>query len=351
MDAFFASVEQRDFPELKGKAIVVGGSKNRGVVAAASYEARKFGVKSAMSSRLALKKCPHLIFRKTRFEAYKKVSQQIHEIFQQYTDIIEPLSLDEAYLDVTENKKGIKSATVIAQQIRKDIKKQTLLTASAGISSNKFVAKIASDVNKPDGYCLVPPAEIEQFLEVLPISKFHGIGKVTAKKLNSFGTIVGRDLKKMTLEFLIQNFGKQGQHFHQIVRGIDHRKVNPHRMRKSVGTEDTFDKDLYLPQDLSLKLSQICQRLSHRLDKSPKKAKTLTLKVKFSDFTQITRSHTIPSDSGICFESLFQIQQTADRLLGEVEIPKTGIRLLGVSVSNFLLEDKVNAPTQLTLNF
>ncbi|MFT6748083.1 MAG: DNA polymerase-4, partial [Glaciecola sp.] len=231
MDAFFASVEQRDFPELKGKPVAVGGSKDRGVVAAASYEARKFGVRSAMSSRLAAKKCPELIFQKPRFDAYKEVSNKIHEIFKEYTDLIEPLSIDEAYLDVTENIKEIKSATIIANEIRKSIFEKTGLTASAGISSNKFVAKIASDVNKPNGYCLIHPDEVESFIESLPISKFYGIGKVTAKKMNSLGIIMGKDLKRLSLEFLVQNFGKYGRHYYQISRGIDNRKVNPHRIR------------------------------------------------------------------------------------------------------------------------
>jgi len=351
MDAFFASVEQRDFPELKGLPVAVGGNKDRGVVAAASYEARKFGVRSAMSSRVAAKRCPDLIFQNARFDAYKEVSFQIHEIFKEYTNLIEPLSLDEAFLDVTENKKGIKSATVIANQIRASILSKTKLTASAGISSNKFVAKIASDINKPDGYCLIHPDDIESFIEKLPISKFHGIGKVTGKKLNSLGIIIGKDLKRLSIEFLSQNFGKQGKHYYNISRGIDDRIVNPNRIRKSIGAEQTFEKDLYLGADLELKVKGIANRVHRRLEKSGKKAKSLTLKIKFSDFTQITRSYTLPPSSSFPFyETEEQIIRQSLRLLSQVDVPKTGLRLMGLSLSNFSEESKIIS-RQLTIEF
>lgn len=351
MDAFFASVEQRDFPELKGKPIVVGGSKDRGVVAAASYEARKFGVRSAMSSRIAAKKCPDLIFRNSRFDAYKEASNQIHEIFREYTDLIEPLSLDEAYLDVTENKKGITSATVIANEIRAMILEKTNLTASAGISSNKFIAKIASDINKPNGYCLIHPNDIEPFIEKLPITKFHGIGKVTSKKMNSLGIIVGKDLKRLSLEFLTQNFGKHGKHYYNISRGIDHRNVNPNKVRKSIGAEQTFPKDLHLSRDLEEKVKLVVSRVYMRLEKSNKKAKTLTLKIKFSDFSQITRSFTLlPSSPFPFFEMERQILNQALELLEQLNIPKSGVRLLGISLSNFSDESKIIC-RQLTIDF
>jgi len=351
MDAFFASVEQRDFPELQGLPVAVGGSKDRGVVAAASYEARKFGVKSAMSSRIAAKKCPDLIFQPARFDAYKEVSNQIHEIFKEYTDLIEPLSLDEAYLDVTENKKGIKSATVIANEIRASIFEKTGLTASAGISSNKFVAKIASDINKPNGYCLVHPKDIESFIESLPISKFHGIGKVTGKKLNSLGIIIGKDLKRLSVEFLMQNYGKKGKHYYNISRGIDHRIVNPNRIRKSIGAENTFESDLYLDKDLKKKVKGITERVHARLEKSGKKAKSLTLKIKFADFTQITRSYTLPPSSPFPFyETKDQILKQSLLLLSQMEIPKSGVRLMGISLSNFNDESKIISK-QLTIEF
>ncbi len=348
MDAFFASLEQRDFPELKGKPVAVGGNKDRGVVAAASYEARKFGVRSAMSSRLAFKKCPNIIFCKPRFEVYKEVSTIIHSIFSEYTDLIEPLSLDEAYLDVSENKKGIKSATVVAKQIRAEIFAATGLTASAGISSNKFVAKIASDINKPNGYCLVHPSKIEKFIENLPVSKFYGVGKVTCKKMNSLGIIFGNDLKKLSLEFLTQNFGKLGRHYFNISRGIDNRQVNPSRIRKSIGGENTFNKDLYLDKDLQNKIETISKRVFERLNKSGAKPKTITLKVKFSDFTQITRSYTDPN---FTFTEEKQILNAAQKLLILVEIPKTGIRLLGISLSNFEIVEVKKVAKQLTIDF
>jgi len=244
MDAFFASVEQLDNPDLRGKAVAVGGGTERGVVAAAGYEARKFGVFSAMSGALAKKKCPHLIFVKPRFERYKEISKKIKAIFHEYTNLVEPLSLDEAYLDVTKNKKGNPSATLLASEIRKRIYDELGLRASAGISINKFVAKVASDINKPNGQKTIPPEEVEEFLEVLPIEKFYGIGKVTAAKMYNLGVFNGKDLKSKSLIFLTDNFKKAGTHYYNIVRGIQKSEVKPNRIRKSVAAEHTFSKNL-----------------------------------------------------------------------------------------------------------
>lgn len=351
MDAFFASVEQRDFPELKGKPIAVGGSKERGVVAAASYEARKFGVKSAMSSKIAFQKCPSLIFQPVRFEVYKEVSKKIQTIFREYTDLVEPLSLDEAYLDVTENKKGIESATEIANEIRERIWKECHLTASAGISCNKFVAKMASDINKPNGFCVIKPKQIEAFLMSLPISKFYGIGKVTSTKLNQFGIYFGSDLKKLSLPFLEQHFGKSGKYYFEIIRGIDNRIVNPNRIRKSVGAETTFENDLKLDDIDEIKriLEKTCDIVWKRITKNNKQAKTITLKIKYADFNQITRSNTLV---GQLFTSKNQVQKTAYSLLENIDITDIGIRLLGVTLSNFSKKEiKKKQAVQLTLDF
>ena len=285
MDAFYASVEQHDNPELKGKPVAVGGSRERGVVAAASYEARKFGVRSAMPSAIAYQKCPEIVFVHPRFDRYKEVSNQIHTIFHEYTDLIEPLSLDEAYLDVTHNKKGIPSATLIAKDIRTRVKEETGLTASAGISVNKFIAKIASDYNKPDGITLVGPEKVDIFLEQLEIEKFYGVGKVTAEKMRVMGINTGKDLKAWTKDDLINHFGKPGGFYYEIVRGNDNRPVNPNRIRKSLGAENTFDYDLEELVDMKLALEPIAKTVMRRLDKANTYGKTLTLKVKFKDFT------------------------------------------------------------------
>ncbi|MGO3240603.1 MAG: DNA polymerase IV [Sphingobacteriaceae bacterium] len=332
MDAFYASVEQRDFPELRGKSLAVGGSPDgRGVVAAASYEARKFGVRSAMSSRSALQRCPDLIFVRPRFEVYREVSQAIRSIFSRYTDLIEPLSLDEAYLDVTEDKLSIGSAIEIARAIKSTILDELNLTASAGVSVNKFVAKIASDYEKPNGLTFIGPSKVISFLEALPIEKFHGVGQVTAKKMNQMGIFRGVDLKRFSQTELSQHFGKSGKFFYQIVRGIDDRPVRTNRERKSVGVEDTFETDLYELHDLHTEIDRLCRKLVQRLESTGKRGKTLTLKVKFSDFSQVTRSMTVP-DLSTDFDPLVALFR---QLLDKVDIQERKIRLLGVTLSNF----------------
>lgn len=335
MDAFYASVEQMDNPELKGKPLAVGGSEKRGVVAAASYEARKFGVYSAMSGELARKKCPHLVFVKPRFKRYKEISTKIRVIFKEYTDQIEPLSLDEAYLDVTINKKEISSATAIAKEIREKIYKKVGLTASAGISINKFVAKIASDINKPNGQKTILPNEVIGFLEKLPIEKFYGIGKITAVKMYNLGIFTGADLKEKSEDFLMKHFKKSGQHYYKIVRGIHHGKVNPHRIQKSVATEHTFTNNLTSEVFMIEKLEIIAQEIENRLKKSKVTGKTITLKIKYSDFTQQTRSKTLP----YFIKEKFIILETVKDLLYQEKI-KNSVRLLGVSVTNLNINTK-----------
>lgn len=350
MDAFFASVAQLDNPELKGKAIAVGGSSDRGVIAAASYEARKFGVKSAMASSIAARRCPHLIFVKHDFARYKELSLQIREIFYEYTDLVEPLSLDEAFLDVTENKKGLKSATLIAKEIRKQILEKTGLTASAGISINKFTAKIASDINKPNGQKTITPEEIEPFLEQLPISKFFGVGKVTAEKMKKTGIFYGKDLKSKSEKFLSERFGKAGRHYHRIVRGIHLTPVKPHRQRKSVGIENTYSEDLETPEDCIPKLEELSIGLTNRLLKSNFKGRTITLKIKYSDFKTQTRSYTPEEVIDFNQSSLLDLGK---ELLNKESL-RTSVRLLGLSISNEIRKEKVTekkAIHQLTLNF
>jgi len=347
MDAFFASVEQRDNPELKGKAIVVGGLGNRGVVAAASYEARKYGVYSAMPAKTAKRKCPFLIFVKPRFEAYKQVSNQIRQIFFEYTDLVEPLSLDEAYLDVTTHKKGKPSATLIAKEIKQRIKDETGLTASAGISINKFLAKIASDYNKPDGLFLIKPDEAEAFVEELPIEKFFGIGKVTAQKMHHLGVANGKDLKKLSEYDLIRKFGKQGSYYYHIARATDNRAVKPNRLRKSVGAENTFEYDIEDTDEMKQQLLSIAQTLIKRIDKSKSYGKTLTLKIKFADFKQITRSKTANHEIND-FEQLWGLSsETFDK----VDFADKKVRLLGLSVSNLQYDNIIGQPVQLTFDF
>ena len=284
MDAFYASVEQRDFPELRGKPVAVGGSASRGVVASCSYEARKFGVRSAMPSITAKRQCPDLIFTKHRFDVYREVSQQIRAIFHEFTELVEPLSLDEAYLDVTENKKGINSGTIIANQIRKRILEETQLTASAGVSFNKFLAKTASDVNKPNGICVITPDDAISFLEELKIERFYGVGKVTAKKMNAFRIFNGADLKKWTEIDLVTRFGKAGRHYYRIVRADDSREVNPHRIRKSIGAERTFSEDLQTVAEMKERLLDISEivllaKLEYKASKHPYPSPTLYLKL------------------------------------------------------------------------
>lgn len=335
MDAFYASVEQLDNPELKGKPIAVGGSSKRGVVAAASYEARKFGVRSAMSSVLAKRKCPELIFVKARFDRYKEISNSIRTIFFEYTDLVEPLSLDEAYLDVTHNKKGNPSATLIAQEIRQRIFDDTGLTASAGISINKFIAKVASDMNKPNGQKTINPEEVIQFLEDLEIRKFYGVGKVTAEKMYKLGIFTGKDLKQKTLEFLDSNFGKSGSHYYHVVRGVHTSEVKPHRIPKSVGAERTFSENLSSEIFMLEKLEHIANELDRRLKKSNLAGKTITLKIKYSDFTLQTRSKTLP----YFIADKVLILEMAKELLYQEQL-QNSVRLLGISLANLNTENK-----------
>lgn len=333
MDAFYASIEQRDNHEYLGKPIAVGGSPEGrgGVVATASYEARKFGVRSAMPSKQALQLCPDIIFVRPRFDVYKNVSQNIREIFQRFTDLIEPLSLDEAYLDVTDDKQGIGSALEIATRIRQCIKDELQLTASAGVSVNKFVAKIASDINKPDGLTFIGPSKIESFMEALPVEKFFGVGKVTAGKMKGMGLHTGADMKKLTEGDLIKNFGKSGKFFFRIVRGIDDREVQPHRETKSIGAEDTFPYDLTTPEEMHDALLKITKTVYDRILRKGLKGRTITLKIKYHDFKQVTRSHSLAGGT----EDRATIFNTARELLSATDLQNKKIRLLGISLSNF----------------
>lgn len=330
MDAFYASVEQRDNPALRGKPIAVGWDSNRGVLTTASYEARKFGVGSAMSSIIAKRRCPELIFIPPDFEKYKKISLQIREVFYEYTDLVEPLSLDEAYLDVTQNKKGIPSATLIAKEIRQHIKEKTGLTASAGISYNKFLAKIASDLNKPDGQKTIAPEEALSFLEELDIRKFHGVGKVTTQKMYRLGIFTGRDLKSKTAAFLTAHFGKSGTHYYHIVRGADPSPVKAHRTPKSLSAESTFEENISSEVFLIDQIDHIAAAVENRLKKGNIAGKTVTLKLKYSNFTLQTRSKTLP----YYIRSKHLITEITKELLFQEKI-RESVRLLGISVSNF----------------
>ncbi|MBB6681767.1 DNA polymerase IV [Aequorivita sp. 609] len=329
MDAFYASVEQLDNPELRGKAIAVGGSSERGVVSAASYEARKFGVRSAMSSVAAKKLCPELIFVNTNFDRYKEVSKQIRKIFFEYTDLVEPLSLDEAYLDVTENKKGNPSATMIATEIRQKIKDKTGLNASAGISVNKFVAKIASDINKPNGQKTISPEEVIPFLETLDVKKFYGVGKVTKEKMYRLGIFTGMDLKNQSLEYLNEHFGKSGQHYYNVVRGIHNSIVKPTRKQKSLAAEHTFSENISSEIFMMERLEEIATEVEGRMLKRKLAGKTITLKIKYSDFTLQTRSKTVP----LFISSKELILEVVKELLFQEKM-KESVRLLGISISN-----------------
>ncbi|MET3126919.1 DNA polymerase-4 [Arcicella rosea] len=346
MDAFYASVEQRDNPALRGKPVAVGGSRERGVVAAASYEARKFGVRSAMSSMMAARKCPNLIFVKPRFESYKTASRQIREIFAEYTHLIEPLSLDEAYLDVTENLKGIASATAIAKEIKEKIKERTQLTASAGVSYNKFLAKLASDYKKPDGLFVIKPNQGEKFVEDLEVYRFHGIGKVTAEKMNKMNIFTGLDLRQYDESVLTKHFGKAGKYYYNIARAIDFRPVNTERIRKSVGSENTFWRDLETRVELEAGLKPIIDDVWKYCDRTQVYGRTVHLKVKFKDFQIITRSRTTLSP---IFDSSFFEKIAFDLLEQLYPIPK-GVRLLGISLSNLESADDMIGK-QLTLEF
>jgi len=335
MDAFFASVEQLDNPELRGKPVAVGGSGERSVVAAASYEARKYGVRSAMPSVIAKKLCPELIFVRHNFSRYTEVSAQIISIFSGYTDLIEPLSLDEAFLDVTNDKQGIGSATVIAKKIRQEIKTVTGLTASAGISVNKFLAKIASDINKPDGMFVIKPEDAEKFIEGLTVEKFYGIGKVTSQKMHKLGIHSGADLKKWDMVSLVRNFGKAGTFFYDIARGIDDRPVEPDQERKSVGTELTYEKDLTTRFEIIAELYNLEKELMERMEHAGSAGRTITLKIKFSDFRQITRSKTLQN----YIRDFDTLHKTVTEIRKSLKLEGTKIRLLGVSISNLETDD------------
>ena len=333
MDAFYASIEQRDHPEYRDKPIAVGGSPEGrgGVVATASYEARKFGIRSAMPSKQALQLCAHVIFVRPRFEVYKDVSRKIREIFRRYTDLIEPLSLDEAYLDVTHDKKDIGSAIEIARQIKLAIREELHLTASAGVSINKFIAKIASDLQKPDGLTFIGPSSVEAFMEQLPVEKFHGVGRVTAEKMKGMNLHTGADLKRLQEAELIRLFGKTGKFYYNIVRGIDNRSVEPHRETKSLSAEDTFPYDLTALDEMNSALDTIATVVHERLTKYNLKGRTITLKIKYGNFRQITRRLSLPAvtnDMGI-------IQAAAKQLLASTDWQSQGIRLFGIGVSNF----------------
>jgi len=333
MDAFYASVEQMDNPELKGKPIAVGGSEKRGVVSAASYEARKFGVKSAMSGIQAKRNCPDLIFVRPRFERYHEISKKIRAIFYDYTDLVEPLSLDEAYLDVTTNKKGNPSASLIAKEIRERIFKEVGLTASAGISINKFIAKVASDYNKPNGQKTVNPEDVIEFLEQLDIRKFYGVGKVTADRMYQLGIFTGNDLKSKTIDYLEEHFGKSGTYYYYVVRGIHNSEVKPNRIRKSLAAEHTFNENLTSEIFMLEKLERIAEEVAQRLKKSKTAGKTVTLKIKYSDFTLQTRSKTLLyfiNDKSLIFDTI--------RDLLYQEKLSNSVRLLGISISNLNTE-------------
>jgi DNA polymerase IV len=348
MDAFFASVEQRDEPKYRGKPLAVGGSPDqRGVVAAASYEAREYGIHSAMPSRTALQKCPHLIFVRPRFDVYKEISDKIREIFHRFTDLVEPLSLDEAYLDVTENKLGMPSATLIAKEIKKNILEETQLTASAGVSINKFLAKTASAVNKPNGLFLITPDQAESFVEKLAIEKFYGIGQVTAEKMHNAGVFTGADLKRWSEPDLIKRFGKVGSFYFNIVRGQDDRPVVPNRIRKSLGAEESYAEDLVERHSIIEALQEIAETLKRRIDNSETSGRTLTLKVKYGDYQQVTRSRTVSAS----IQTVDEIMKLALELLDSTEIEQRHVRLLGLALSNLDCEREDAEYVQLLIDF
>lgn len=346
MDAFYASVEQLDNPELRGKPVAVGGNEIRGVVSAASYEARKFGVRSAMSGYLAKQKCPNLIFVKPRYGRYQEISIKVRAIFYEYTDLVEPLSLDEAYLDVTENKKGNPSASLIAKEIRDRIYDELELRASAGISINKFIAKVASDINKPNGQKTINPEEVVSFLEELSVNKFYGVGKVTAAKMHNLGIFTGMDLKKRSLEELTKLFGKSGQFYYNIVRGIHKSKVKPDRIRKSIAAERTFSENISSEIFMLERLGKIAEELERRMVKSDTKGKTITLKIKYSDFTQQTRSKTVNH----FLQKQEEFMPVVKELLYQEKL-QNSVRLLGISFGNLDTEKKEPVWVQLKLEF
>jgi DNA polymerase-4 len=345
MDAFYASVEQRDNPALRGKPVAVGGSRERGVVAAASYEARAFGVKSAMASAVARRRCAQLIFVPPRFDVYREVSRQIRAIFEEFTDLIEPLSLDEAYLDVTSNHPGIDSATEIARQIRARIQAETGLTASAGVSYNKFIAKLASDHNKPDGLCVVRPARGLEFIAPLPIARFHGIGPVTAKRMEKLGIHTGADLRRCSREFLGQQFGKSGDYYYLAARAVDHRPVRADRIRKSIGSENTFFRDLTAHDDLVAALAESSEAVARHAERTHNAGRTVSIKLRYADFRTLTRARTVP----IPVSGADQILEIALSLLSPLEPVELGVRLLGVTLSHLGGDEPVVTAEQLAL--
>ncbi|MDA3904081.1 MAG: DNA polymerase IV [Desulfuromusa sp.] len=348
MDAFYAAVERRDNPQLRGKPVVVGGNPDsRGVVATCSYEARRFGIHSAMSCARAYRLCPQVIFVRPHFEAYQKVSQQIREIFLQYTDLVEPLSLDEAFLDVTSNKPNIQSATWIAQEVRQKIKQKTNLTASAGVSYNKFLAKIASDVNKPDGLTVVTPEQAEQFIAKLPIRRFHGVGRVTEKKMQNMGILTGADLREHSLEELNKYFGKAGKYYFNIARGIDLRPVMPNRLRKSIGKETTLSEDSADLGQMLTVIGELAQKVAALVQAKQTSGLTLTLKVKYADFEIVTRS--ISCDHPI--ETAEEILSLAERLLSKTRAEEKSVRLLGVTISSLTTNISAEEVLQMELPF
>lgn len=346
MDAFYASVEQRDDPALRGRPVAVGGSRARGVVAAASYEARRFGVRSAMPSATALRKCPELIFVRPRFDVYKSVSRQIRAIFEDYTPLIEPLSLDEAYLDVTVNRKNMASATRIAEEIRARIKAETQLTASAGVSYNKFLAKLASDHRKPDGLFVIRPEEGPDFVAPLPVGRFHGIGPVTAAKMNRLGIVTGADLRRQSKAFLQEHFGKAGHYYHLIAHAIDHRAVTPDRPRKSIGSETTFATDLSDYEALRAAIEPAVESVWSHCQRTGLSARTVTLKVKYADFQQITRSRTAPGP----LTAKAALDRISTELLSSIFPLAKPVRLAGISLSNLEAPVEAAAQQQLALD-
>ncbi|WP_296594115.1 DNA polymerase IV [Methylophaga sp.] len=349
MDAFYASVEQRDFPELKGKPLIVGGQPDsRGVVAACSYEARKFGIHSAMASSRAYRLCPEAIFVRPRFDAYKEVSNQIREIFWRYASEVEPLSLDEAYLDVTYTESFNGSATLIAKAIKSEILAETGLIASAGVSYNKFLAKIASDMDKPDGLYLIRPEQGQEFVNKLPIGKFHGIGPATEAKMKNLGIHTGNDLRQKTLAELTERFGKSGQYYYNIARAIDERPVRSQRIRKSLGKETTFAEDILSVTELTNILLGLAEQVVESLSKHNMQGRTVTVKVKYADFQQVTRAQTL--DHSISFADL---QEWLPKLLARTEAGHKPVRLVGLSLSGFelpVVDDKGQAQLDLVLN-
>ena len=346
MDAFYASVEQRDYPELRGKPVIVGGAPDkRGVVAACSYEARKFGIHSAMPSSRAYRLCPQAIFQRPRFDVYRQVSGEIAEVLRQYSDKIEPLSLDEAYLDVTDSELHQGSATLIAKSIKQEVKARTQLTASAGVSYNKFLAKIASDMDKPDGLYVIKPEQGAAFIEKLAIGKFHGIGKATEAKMQALDIHTGKQLKQWSREKLLSHFGKAGSYYYDIAQGIDNRPVVSSRIRKSLGTETTFEHDLSDKQEMLVVLSELADKVVQSMQRRELHAKTVTIKVKYADFSQVTRSQTMEE----AFNDKHTISPILPLLLDKTEAGEKKVRLLGVTTSNFIGEYETENQAQIEL--